>query len=464
MITKRKDSIISILVAILMVFAMMPMLTVTVFADGGYADCDGFKCWIEPAKGTAVIFGRAEGNTDTEISIPDSVTYNGDTYTVTEIFDSAFENDSVITKLTVASGITTIGEKAFRGCTNLDDISLPDSITDIRKECFKSTAYYDDGENWDKGILYVGKCMVEGKPEVRECIVRDGTVMIANYAFCYGAGDQYDLTSLTIPASVVKIGDCAFDTCSDLQTVSFAENCKLKTIGPSAFGDCSSLSSIAIPASVNEIDSQAFYGTGLMSIVLPEGLTIIDVQVFDGCSSLTEVTIPSTVIEIADFAFCDCPLATIHFGGSPTQWAAITGYGKPDIEPADYGKEDVYLHLSVLKGSSWIDADDLEYVTSAVINGTDTREAQVPVGVKTTIVITPAEGYMVSGVTVNNEPNPSGIDFRSWTNQETGIHTITFTPAENGSYDFSVALHEAVRVTYDLNGGTAGSGWLGIRD
>lgn len=93
-----------------MVFAMMPMTAGTVHAaEAGFVDCEGFKYWIEPDQGTAVICGRAAGNADTEVSIPNEVTYDGENYDVTKIDYGAFQDDTAITKLTVADGIEEIG-------------------------------------------------------------------------------------------------------------------------------------------------------------------------------------------------------------------------------------------------------------------------------------------------------------------------------------------------------------------
>lgn len=459
-----KKRLLPILVAVLMVFAMTPMTAGTVHAaEAGFVDCEGFKYCIEPDQGTAVICGRAAGNADTEVSIPNEVTYDGEDYDVTKIDYGAFQDDTAITKLTVADGIEEIGGLAFGNCSNLAEISLPDSVTNIAKNSFQGTAYFNDSNNWESGVLYIGKSLIEGDVS-GECIIKEDTKTIAKKAFEENGG----LTAVTIPASVEKIGNDAFYRCGSLSSVTFAENSSRTHIGTGVFYSCSSLTSIDIPASVNIIEQSSFLGTGLTSIVLPEGLELIDGRMFDSCSSLSEIWIPSTVKEIYDFAFFSCDaLTTIHFGGSPSQWAAITGNGKPTIEPADYGKEDVEttLKLSVYDAdnNTWLNADDPVYVTSAAINGTDTRNTRVPAGVKATITITPANGYMVRSVSVNGSSSPWSVvqDFRSWTDQETGINTITFTPAEGESYTFSVSLHDAVRVIYDLNGGTVGDDWLG---
>ena len=352
--TKMKGRILAILMSLAMVFVMIPMTAWMVYAaDSISAECDeGFIVWIaNPDQRTASISRRADTNTNTEINIPSSVTCNGVTYTVTGIEGSSFANTN-ITKLTVPDGVTSIGPSAFSGCTYLAEITLPDSITDINRSSFEGTAYYNNPKNWENGVLYIGKCLIAGKPEVNKCNVIAGTVTIADSAF--DNNHSSSLTEVYIPASVVRIGSRAFSNCSALKTVSFTVDSRLKTIGVTAFAACSSLSSISIPDSVNEIGNDAFIKTGLTRIVLPEGLTCIRAYTFTDCSSLKEVTIPSTVTEIHDFAFDKCPLETIHFGGSPSQWDAITGYGKPSITPKDYVNVDVEVTFDAA-GGTWPD-------------------------------------------------------------------------------------------------------------
>ena len=450
-----KKRLLPTLLACLTALVLLPFTTGTSFAT----DCGALNYYFNPNQHTAIVCGRAAGNTDSELTIPATVTYGDEIYSVTEIENVAFSGDSDITALTVEKGITTIGSSAFASCSNPAQITLPDSVTNINKSSFQGTAYFDNENNWENSVLYIGNCLIAGREDISECVVKDGTVAIADYAF--EASEEKALTSVTIPASVVRIGNYAFFRCGSLETVSFAENSCLKTIAANAFSECRSLSAIDLPACVDTIESGAFSYTGLTSAALPEGLKILARSLFSGCGSLREVTIPSTVTEIGYYAFDGCPLETIHFRGTPAQWADITGDGKPELTPADYGKADASLRLSIYKNDSWDDADAPAYVTSAFINGKDTRTAQVPVGETATITITPAAGYMVNSVTVNGAPFPSGIDFRSWTDQETGLHTVTFTPQSGETYTFSAALHEAVRVTYDLNGGTPGSSWAG---
>ena len=57
-------------------------------------------------------------------AIPESVTYHNKTYTVTEIGESTFENNTYLTNVTIPSSITSIGDKAFKGCSNLKSITV----------------------------------------------------------------------------------------------------------------------------------------------------------------------------------------------------------------------------------------------------------------------------------------------------------------------------------------------------
>ena len=128
------------------------------------------------------------------------------------------------------------------------------------------------------------------------------------------SSDNYSgLTAATIPASVTynsvsysvtSIGNCAFQLCTGLTSVTIPNS--VTSIGEGAFGDCTGLTSVTIPNSVTSIGERAFYG----------------------CSGLTSVTIPNSVTSIGDKAFS--LVANIVYSGSATglPWGArsINGY------------------------------------------------------------------------------------------------------------------------------------------
>ncbi len=127
-------------------------------------------------------------------------------------------------------------------------------------------------------------------------------VEIADYAF-FG---NTVITSVTIPASVKKVGVKAFKGCENLKRVVFEG--ELDTLGQAAFQNCQSLTEVVVPKlGDNYVWSSTFEGcTGLEKVTLPEGVTSIGTSAFANCKSLTDVNIPETVKTIKSFAFFSC--------------------------------------------------------------------------------------------------------------------------------------------------------------
>ena len=72
----------------------------------------------------ALTVETAENNSASgNIVIPETVTYNGATYTVVQIATQAFNNATGMTSVSIPSTITTNGNNAFNGCTGLESIS-----------------------------------------------------------------------------------------------------------------------------------------------------------------------------------------------------------------------------------------------------------------------------------------------------------------------------------------------------
>ena len=139
------------------------------------------------------------------------------------------------------------------------------------------------------------------REQIKQSVIESGVTSVGKCAFY----NCTSLTSVTIPADVTSIGKSAFRYCRSLTGVTIPDS--VTSIGEEAFSSCSSLTSIAIPRSVTSIGRDVFGGcTGLTSVAIPDSVTSIDGRAFQDCWSLTSLTIPNSVTSIESTAFQGC--------------------------------------------------------------------------------------------------------------------------------------------------------------
>ena len=211
---------------------------------------------------------------------------------VTSIGNRAFNGCTSLTSITIPNSVTEIGDGAFSSCTSLTSIKIPDSVMQIGDYVFVGCTNLIEIEvetdnkfySSDKGVLFN-----KNKTEI----------------ICYPAGIKD--TIYLIPSSVTSIGKRAFQNCSNLINIKIPD--RVSYIGSIAFADCTSLTSITIPNSVTSLGNSAFRGcASLTSITIPDSVTSISGGAFGNCTSLTSITIPDSVTSIGGNAFSNTAL------------------------------------------------------------------------------------------------------------------------------------------------------------
>lgn len=225
-----------------------------------------------------------------------------------------------------------LGAELFKGCRKLKTIELSSTVADISKVfdlCGSITEVKlptDESGNQlgyfkaDGSVIYSKDgteitYILGDVPETFE--IKEGVTTLKSGVFAGKA----TLKKVIIPVSVTVVEEKAFYDCLGLETVQFAENSALDTIGASAFRNCISLKSISIPSKVTTLNPYTFYNCkSLVKAVLPENLTRIGYYVYNGteklsssggyvfahCENLAEINIPESVKWIQNYSFLNC--------------------------------------------------------------------------------------------------------------------------------------------------------------
>ena len=147
-------------------------------------------------------------------TIPETVTHDGTTYTITAIGASAFSGCTNLTEAVIPNTVTTLGNEIFSGCTNLTSVTLSQSVTAIPysmfSNCTKLATVNNTGNLQSIGSLAFLYCKA-----LEEINLPEGLISIGSRAFQYAG-----LKKLTLPSTVTFIGSIrAFGDMDSLETV-----------------------------------------------------------------------------------------------------------------------------------------------------------------------------------------------------------------------------------------------------
>ena len=188
----------------------------------------------------------------------------------------AFEGCSALVSINLPTNLRSIGGHAFDGCTSLAHVDFPQTLTYIGgyafNGCWRLTI-----NDFPSEMDSIGGYAFCGCKSITEITLPRNLTAI--HAFCFSSTR---IESVTIPASVERIGEQAFSV-TDLKELLFEENSNLKRIG-----------------------SRAFYMTDLTEVVIPPSVKEIRGSAFRDCLSLKSAKIP-TDCDLADKVFKDSP-------------------------------------------------------------------------------------------------------------------------------------------------------------
>ena len=329
--------------AALLVAASLPAV-----ASAQYFESDGIVYGITSGQTVEVLSNYYLHNTpySGSIVIPQTVEYDGNTYTVTALAETAFESCTTVTSLTLPPTIRSIGSHCFYNCT-FTTLQLPDSLRRIDDHAFLYSSIsslhlpacfeeYDECSFWARNLMSI--TVDEANPRYRSidgwlyskdsltlCIVPSGeTGAVAVPQFVQHLGKMAfgfcsHITSVTLPEGLISIGDFAFNCCATVDGIVVPST--VTHIGVNPFSYCPQMNNLSIASGNTHyvMDGLMVYSSDYDTLVSchKSGATVTlnpNVKVLGGFENNTwvrNIDIPAGVTDILDNCFNGCAITTI---------------------------------------------------------------------------------------------------------------------------------------------------------
>ncbi len=414
-----KKRFVSLLLAISMIFSLMPVSAVTAFAEsengGEVTTVDSGYC------------GADNGGENLRWTLDNNgvLTISGSGAMKDYTWDENVRLDWYVRKKDIRSvvldnRITHIGDYAFDKCTNIESVrytgytgnagvALPESVTTIGVHAFSDTGV--------TGTLKLPEHLTE----------------IDSSAF-YHCGKLNG--ELKLPDTVKEIGGFAFNSCGFTGKLELPAS--LEKIGNDAFESCSGLTGkLTFPSKMNEIDFSIFHETGITEVVIPSSIKTVRDFAFDSCMNLKKVYLPTEIPKIYNRAFRGCDNVKFYYPAYKADWMTQTSKFLDSTLNAD---KDAVKPSEV---STWRPICYYVDVTFDAGSGKFQNGEQKHIVKGNENELYRTENLTEAMVTAIGTPKQSGYHFAGWSLKQNGsvddvlqVADGYMTIADNGKNDF----------------------------
>lgn len=227
--------------------------------------------------------------------------------TVTKIAARAFQN-SDLHVIEIPDSVKSIDDEAFEGCDYLKTVKLPAKLYNVGKRVFANCRKLQAVENMEAAMI--GEDVFADCPSLAKdmSVLNNATSIPERFA-----EGNLSLTNFVVPATVEKIERQAFYGCKELSVVDFSQATNLKVIEANAFAD-TGIKEIVLPASLTKIGREVFADCrNLTSVTFTDSnIKVLPAETFLDCVNLTTVQLPSSLRAIGAQAFKETKISNLE--------------------------------------------------------------------------------------------------------------------------------------------------------
>lgn len=346
-----------------------------------FENCSSLKSIVIPSRITD-INGFAGCSSLESVTIPE---------TARTIRCYAFKGCSSLKSIVIPESVRYFEFESFKDCTALADITLLSSwLWKLGSDIFYNTAFYNNEDNWENGVLYINEFVFSAKKDLSgKVIIRDNTTDLADRAFqgCTG------ITEMIFPESFHGIGWESLEGCTSLESVTFLSDSV--SIDQFGFQNCSSLKELVIPQFSGDFHNNSFYGCSSLKSInvvnddygiasadgvifsdngkkleycpegklgrtykIPDGVEWVNDRAFYKNHTIENLVIPESVTTVETGAFCE--MKALKKFNIPKSMTAIPTYAFYGCSALEWVA--IPDHVTEIGGAAFEECSNLRYI------------------------------------------------------------------------------------------------------